>query len=55
MILLFIPQVIYEHEEPKWSDDADVGKHLSHPPELWQPYHQTPGSKQEECAKGMRV
>jgi hypothetical protein len=51
MSLLFIPQVIYEHEEPKWSDDADVGKHLSHPPEFWQPYHQTPDSKQEECAK----
>jgi hypothetical protein len=55
MGLLFIPRVIYEHGEPKWNDDADIGKHLTHPPELWQSYHQTSGSKQEECAKGMRI
>jgi hypothetical protein len=55
MGLLFIPQVIYEHEKPKWNDDADIAKHLTQPPELWPSYHQTPGSKQEECAKGMRI
>jgi hypothetical protein len=30
---MFIPQVIYEHEEPWWNDAADRGK-LTHIPEL---------------------
>jgi hypothetical protein len=52
---LFIPQVIHEHGEPKWNDESDKEKDLTHPPELWQSYRQTPGSKQEECTKGMRI
>jgi hypothetical protein len=33
MGLLFIPQVIYEHEEPWWND-TDREKLLIHPPEI---------------------
>jgi hypothetical protein len=32
--LLFICQLIYEHEEPWWNDDVDREKLLIRPPEL---------------------
>jgi hypothetical protein len=32
--LLFILQMIYEHGEPWWNDDADRGKIQTRPPEL---------------------
>jgi hypothetical protein len=51
--LLFIPQVIYKHEEPRRSD-TDRIKLLIRPPELSVNHtSKSSGSKKEERAKGM--
>jgi hypothetical protein len=50
MGLLFIPQLIYKHGETWWNG-GDRRKLLICPPELWQSYQQSSGSKQEEWSK----
>jgi hypothetical protein len=49
--LLFIPEVIYEHGEPRWNY-IDRRNPLIRPPELWQSYQQSRlVAKLEELAK----
>jgi hypothetical protein len=48
-----MPNVIYEHGEPWWNDDRKTLDSSARA--LWQPYQQSPGSKQKEWSKGMRI